>query len=308
MISNNFNLPFYPFYPFHSAGNEENKTVLKRHYYESLYYGVFANVLLGLYQYEDVPKEIKDTIDRCFFFHNFVCAVRTNDFGIVIAPCNPIGKMNYSGQYNEYQVEFLDGTTKTYKYNDKDFVVGTNTTLPCITDSEIAMIYGVNLTEIKLSILNATILSRVLGVFTGTENDVKNALKKWDKLEIGVPFMIELEDNDNDFKLLQFTDNKIVANYYDTFRDTINEFLSVTGFSSIVNPNKKERLIVDEVENNNDFKNTILRNKIENRKDFIKNINEKFGTDYKVEVNTEISEYIDDLKNISKSNDNEDEE
>ena len=105
---------------------------------------------------------------------------------------------------------------------------------------------------------------------------------------------------DTNFKTLSFSTPETISSYYDGLRDILNEFLTVTGLSSLVNPNKKERLISSEISSNDDIKNTLLSNRIQNRKEFIANVNEKFGTDWKVDVDSKIIDTVNGIFDFEK--------
>ena len=100
---------------------------------------------------------------------------------------------------------------------------------------------------------------------------------------------------------MEFTQPTTVDDYYNGLRDVLNEFLTTTGLSSLVNPNKKERLITDEISSNDDIKNTLLSNRVDNRKAFIEGINDKFGTVYKVSVDDNIYKTVNNLVNMVES-------
>ena len=111
----------------------------------------------------------------------------------------------------------------------------------------------------------------------------------------GNPVIVKKRREEDEYKTMEFTSPTKVDDYYNGLRDVLNEFLTTTGLSSLVNPNKKERLITDEISSNDDIKNTLLSNRIDNRVAFIDGINEKFGTNYKVSVDDNILKTINDL-------------
>ena len=81
----------------------------------------------------------------------------------------------------------------------------------------------------------------------------------------------------------------IIKDYYDAFREILNEFMIITGLNSMYSPNKKERLLVDELKQTDNIKSSILSDKYQCRLNFIDLINERYGHDYFVEINVDES-------------------
>lgn len=276
----------------------------------TIWYGVLSNILTGIFDYENVPSQVVRRIEKSFFSSGYVCAYEDKKLGIVVAPCVPKGDLNNWGEYSAYEVLLPDGTSKNVIPDE--CVIGHNYYMPTIADSVLCYQYAEEIAELKISIDNAIVLSRHTAVMeVPNENALSEALTKFNNHTLGVPVMVARKRKEEEYKTLNFTPPNTIDEYYNGLRDILNEFLTTTGLSSLVNPNKKERLIVDEVSSNDDIKNTLLTNRIQNREDFIKGINDKFGTNWTVSVSSNIydtvNNFVDSVNNLSGGIENVDE-
>ena len=184
-----------------------------------------------------------------------------------------------------------DGTEK--QVTKENAVIGYNYNITSVSDSVLAWQYAQCIAELKVSIDNAIILSRKSALLeVPDKNSLNEVLTQFNNHTVGNPVTVALNRPDKKFNTLSFSTPETISSYYDGLRDVLNEFLTVTGLSSLVNPNKKERLITSEISSNDDIKNTLLSNRIQNRKEFIANVNEKFGTDWKVDVDNKIIDTV----------------
>ena len=289
-ISDLNNLMFFLMQP----ENENDKGIDTRFRWLSIWYGVLSNIMMGIFTYEDVPAQLKRRINRSFFTSSYVCAYRDDEVGIAVAPCSPSGNINNWGEYSAYDLILPNGKGKRVKLDD--VVIGYNYDLPTVCDSILCYQFAEQIAELKISIENAIILSRNTAIFeVPTENALNEALTQFNSHRNGNPVIVKKHREEDEFKTMEFTAPTKVDDYYNGLRDVLNEFLTTTGLSSLVNPNKKERLITDEISSNDDIKNTLLSNRIDNTVSFIEEINKKFGTSYKVYVDDNIFKTVNDL-------------
>lgn len=273
--------------------NETDKALLDKFEWLSIYYRTLGNVLLGLFKYDNMTPIQKKRLQLSYFNSMYVGAFML-DGTLTFAPLMPVGNINAWGEYSSYNAVLPDGSQKPLKYDE--VVVGTNLTLPTICDSALTYKFASLLAELKLSITNNIILSRKSAVLeTENPNGVNELMTAFNNHAIGNPVSIQKSRTTNSTSVLSFTNIEDTNSYYDNFRDIINDFLITTGLSSLMNPNKKERLVVAETDSTNDIKNTLLVNRIENRKQFIESVNEKFGTNIECVVNVEVVNEIDNI-------------
>ena len=291
-ITNMNNLLFFMLAP----QNGIDKGITDNLKWTNIWYGVLSNIMSGIFTYDNIPKPLIKRLNTSFFTSSYVGAYEDDKLGIVVAPCTPIGKINNWGEYPSYDLILPSGKTK--RVNIDDVVIGYNYDLPTVCDSVLCYEYAKQIAEIKISIDNAIILSRKTAmVEVPSENATNEVLTKFNNHSVGVPIIVSKSRPEEEFKTLELANPNSIDDYYNGLRDILNEFLTTTGLSSLVNPNKKERLITDEISSNDDIKNTLLSNRITNRELFITSINEKFDTNWKVSVDDNIFKTVNNLVN-----------
>lgn len=273
--------------------NTVEKALQEKQQSLSIYYNVLSNVLMGLFEYDNMSYIHKKQLNSASFNACYIACISVDGTPCIV-PCSPHGQLNTMGEYTKYNALLPDGSTKIISRDNA--VIGYTLYQPLITDSLLVYNYAELISELKLSIKNAIIMSRKQAVIdVPDDNSVNEVLTSFNNHQIGTPVTVKRKRSDVNYNTLSFTEPTTVTDYYNNLRDIINEFLMVTGLSSLVNPNKKERMIVDEVSSTEDIKGTLLFNKIENRRDFIKNCNERYGTEWTVEINRNIDDVIRDV-------------
>lgn len=287
------------FYTF-GATNQLDEARMTKNRAFATYYGMLTNILCGIFSYENISRQHVRRLNKCFLNSTYVGAFEKKDSGVVIAPVLPVGDKNSWDEYSAFEVVLPDGSRVNKKTDD--IVIGTNYDVPTLSDSFMCYDFAESLSELKLSIKNSIILSRKTALIeVPNENALNEALTKFNNHTIGNPVMVNLKRRDEE-KLNCYTlaEPTLITDYYEGVREVINEFLTCTGLSSLVNPNKKERLLVDEISSTDDIKNTLLSNRIENRFAFIDEVNERFGTDWQCSIDSRIYDTVNDLLNVER--------
>lgn len=281
-----FNFDFIDNNLFFPAVNiDEGQGVnIQKSKYIMMLYGALSNVLGNIFDYEDMENIDEIDLKRTFFYAFYVGY--DNEYEKFI-PLVPAGAKNIYNEYTEFNSAIGDIQKKFSVFNKKT-PVGYGRSFFSVSDAFLCYDYARRLAEVLISIDNSVIASRILNIFVGTENQANELKLIFEKLNCGIPTHITADFKDENFKAVQLKEPQSAVYYYDVFRNILNEFLTVSGLSSLVNPSKKERLIVGETENNEDIKSTILFDKYQNRKKFLDTINEQFGHNYKVKFNVNI--------------------
>ena len=129
--------------------------------------------------------------------------------------------------------------------------------------------YAVLLANLDAS-LNVTLInSRVAMVFTGTNKaEIRSAQKMYDDVTEGKPAVFHLKENGNNTSLGEVFFNNVKNNYIGndllvTKQTIINDFCTHVGINNS-NTQKRERLIKDEAESNNQMTKTLSDMWLEN--------------------------------------------
>lgn len=276
------NMLFYP-----RPTNQTDKTLMDKNMWTSIYYRTLSNILMGLFEYDNMTYTLAKRLNYSTFNSTYFGAFLYEN-ELVFAPIIPIGEINAWGEYSNYNAVLPNGKYK--QLNHTEVVIGSNLYMPIICDSALCYAYAKDLAELKISIENAIVLSRKSAVIeSDNSNEVNELLTQFNSHTLGNPVIIKKSRTTGDGnRTLAFGSSVDIEEYYSAFRNIITDFLTVTGLSSLVNPNKKERLIVAESESNEDIKNTLIQNRIDNRQYFIDEVNKKFNTDFKIQFNESV--------------------
>lgn len=275
--------------------NQTDKTLIDKSIWTDIYYRTLSNILMGLFEYENMSYTLTRRLNYSSFNSTYFGSFLL-DNELIFAPLVPQGELNAWGEYSTYDAIMPNGERKLL--NREDVVIGSNFYMPIICDSALCYEYAKDLAELKISIENAIVLSRKSAIIeSDNSNEVDELLTQFNSHTLGNPVIIrKSRTNGNGNRTMAFGDMSDVSEYYEGFRNIITDFLTVTGLSSLVNPNKKERLIVAESEGNADIKNTLIQNRIDNRQYFIDEVNKKFNTDFKIRFNDKVN--VDNFDNL----------
>lgn len=275
--------------------NQTDKTLIDKSIWTDIYYRTLSNILMGLFEYENMSYTLTKRLNYSSFNSTYFGAFKLDD-ELIFTPLIPHGELNAWGEYSSYSAVMPNGENKTL--NREDVVIGSNFYLPVICDSALCYEYAKDLAELKVSIENAIVLSRKTAIIeSDNSNEVDELLTQFNSHTLGNPVIIrKSRANGSGNKAMSFGDMSDTTEYYECFRNIITDFLTVTGLSSLVNPNKKERLIVAESESNEDIKNTLIQNRIDNRQYFLEAVNKKFNTDFTFKFNDKVN--IDNFENL----------
>lgn len=275
--------------------NQTDKTLIDKSIWTDIYYRTLSNILMGLFEYENMSYTLTKRLNYSSFNSTYFGAFKLDD-ELIFTPLIPHGELNAWGEYSSYSAVMPNGENKNL--NREDVVIGSNFYLPIICDSALCYEYAKDLAELKVSIENAIVLSRKTAIIeSDNSNEVDELLTQFNSHTLGNPVIIrKSRANGSGNKAMSFGDMSDTTEYYECFRNIITDFLTVTGLSSLVNPNKKERLIVAESESNEDIKNTLIQNRIDNRQYFLDEVNKKFNTDFTFKFNDKVN--IDNFENL----------
>ena len=258
---------------------------MRHNYYLNLYYGVFSNILSNLFTFKNLDIVLSNDLKKCFFASYYVGAYKDND-KLLFTPLEPCGTPNILGDYREFK-PLLYNKNQTVTINE--IVIGCDKTMRTLSDKIICYIFANKIADVLISIDTAIVDSRINNIFVGSENEIKDMLLSWEKRKIGSPVTVKLPNKDNfDVRAEQLVKPTAVTEFYNSYRDIINEFMITTGLASIVNPNKTERLITGELGAYDVLKTTLYLDKFVQRQKFVKQVNEKYGTNIEVVPNVDI--------------------
>ena len=267
-------------------------------------YDYYKMLALNMFTWENLPETMNSRyIENALFEHGLCLVNNDENLGFISVPCNYGANMNINGESTEVITSGYN-YIKTINYiNNKDCVLIRNNDLAKATRDYIAN-YAERMLEVEMCI-RANINQQKFPWFINATEKTKKSLEIiFDKVENFEPFILankEIGLGDNALEVLTmptpFVADKLNQYKYELEREILT-FLSLNN-----NFEKKERLLTDEINSNNDFISTNAMLMYKNRLQACKEINKKFGLNVKVLPNKEmISKYYQDDEEKEENN------
>ena len=266
-------------------------------------YDYYKMLALNMFTWENLPETMDSRyIENALYEHGLCLVNDDKDLGLISVPCSYGANMNINGESTEVITSGYN-YVKTVKYiNNDNCVLIRNNDLAKPTRDYIAN-YAERMLEVEMCI-RANINQQKFPWFINASEKTKKSLEIiFDKVENFEPFILANREimGENPLEVLTmstpYVADKLNSYKYELEREILS-FLSLNN-----NFEKKERLLTDEVNSNNDFihTNAMLMYKV--RLQACEQINKKFGLNVRVLPNKEmISKYYVDEENEVEEN------
>lgn len=285
---------------------------MERHIIKKHFMKKFEIIALNLFEWENLPPTIEERyIEKALFDKGLVCLVNDENFGEIVVGCSYSQNMNIWGEPTEvittgynyvktFNIENTINTTYTRSINDEINSDGNNileTAIVCqnndlaISTKDILEYYVNKLVEVELSTFTNVYLQKfpfLINTTRDNEMTMKALISKVDKGEPYIMYNKKIADLSNAVDVFNlnvpFVADKLLQYRFETER----EIYTLFGFNN--NFEKKERLLTDEVNSNNDFINCNIDSMFKKRKQFAELMNAKYGWNVQVKKRYEIEE------------------
>ena len=249
------------------------------------YYNQFILLALNMFQWENLPEGIETRhIEKPLIEHGYSFFYNDPDYGYVCLPCTIIG----FNIYNEpTRVQINNQIIHRSMEIDEGVLILNNDLRTGLY--QIIVNYASRLTEIETSI-NTNIFQQkfpfIVECSKDNEYSVRQMLKNIHENEpyILVKKKLDLMDIKIDDLSVPYVADKLLEDR----KKIENELLTLFGLNNVID--KKERLIVDEANANNDYINRNVDLLYKNRKQACDEINKKFGLNINVKRVNNIEE------------------
>ncbi len=276
------------------------RQIIKNHFMKK-----FEIIALNLFSWENLPPTIEERyIEKALFDKGLVCLVDDENFGQIVVGCNYSQNMNIWGEPTEvitsgfnyiksFNIENTLNTTYTRDNDDSEIktaIVCQNNDL-YISTREILEYYVNKLVEVELSTFTNVYLQKfpfLINTTKDNEMTMKTLISKVDKGEPYIMYNKKIADLTTAVDVFNlnvpFVADKLLQYRFETER----EIYTLFGFNN--NFEKKERLLTDEINVNNDFINCNIDSMYKKRKQFAELMNAKYGWNVQVKKRYEIKE------------------
>ena len=294
------------------------RQIIKNHFMKK-----FEIIALNLFSWENLPPTIEERyIEKALFNKGLVCLVDDKNFGQIVVPCSYSQNMNIWGEptevitsgFNYVKTFKIENTLNTnniidINYGEENEIINNEikSAIVCqnndlyISTREILEYYVNKLVEVELSTFTNVYLQKfpfLINTTKDNEMTMKTLISKVDKGEPYIMYNKKIADLTTAVDVFNlnvpFVADKLLQYRFETER----EIYTLFGFNN--NFEKKERLLTDEVNSNNDFINCNIDSMYKKRKQFAELMNAKYGWNVQVKKRYEIKENEECVKEVEK--------
>lgn len=248
-------------------------------------------------------------LEQSLFDNGRACFVKDDEFGFMVLKVNPSDKLNVYNLPTRVMAWSI-GYEKNYDFDDVVYIMNNELQLPT---SQTINLIAYRLYETERTIDTNLIAQKTPILIEGDTKTILTLKNVYMQYSGNTPFIFGNKQFDISNKLnVLKTDAPYLIDKLTIHKHELwNEALTYLGIDN-ANTDKKERLITDEVESNNDLINFYLNCFYKTRKQACELINEKFLKDSDVKISISLNKDIADLLNVNKNDiinyDNSDED
>ena len=271
--------------------SEQRKRILDNNFRLGLIYNKYKMLSLNMFRWEGLPQTIESRhIENSLFNYGLCLIVNDDDLGFISVPCNYGAYMNVNNVPTEV-ITCGFNYIKTFDYIRKDknkCQLILNNDL-AIGNEQYIFDYAQRMFEVE-NCIRVNINQQKFPWFVNTTpNNKKTMETMFEKVMNGEPYILGSKDQIGSVEVLTLNTPYIADKLNQYKYELEREVLSFHGLNN--NFEKKERLLVDEVNSNNDFIDRNVELMYRQRQLACKSLNKKFGWNVRViNLNEEIKD------------------
>lgn len=291
----------YKMLNYQSVAKQMNNRVYTHYYYKLML------IARSLFEWKNLPNGLNEKwIERYLFSEGSCVFYKDPVIGYMVAQIGYTGQLNYYDEpttLRPYATNYLYNNPETDDMleNNVDCVIIRNNA-DCIPTFPTIQLYSADLTNIKRTI-DTNIEAQKTPVIVKCSDKQKQSFKQAIKQKQDNEPVIFADKNldTNDFSVLNTTAPIVFDKLQVQKTNVLNECLTFLGINN-ANTDKRERLVTNEVESNNEMIQVNSDVMLEARKQACKEINEMFGLNISVErrrnLKIDLNEFDDDNDTI----------
>ena len=261
---------------------DDRKRIIENNFRLNLIYNKYKMLSLNMFRWEGLPETIESRhIENSLFNYGLCLIVNDKDMGFLSVPCNYGAYMNVNNVPTEV-ITCGFNYIKTFKYMRED-----KNKCQLILNNDLAIgnenyifDYSQRMFEVE-NCIRVNINQQKFPWFVNTTpNNKKTMETMFQKVLNGEPYILGSKDQIGNVEVLTLNTPYIADKLNEYKYELEREVLSFHGLNN--NFEKKERLLVDEVNSNNDFIDRNVELMYRQRKLACEQINKKFGWNVKV--------------------------
>ena len=262
--------------------SEERKRIIDNNFRLGLIYNKYKMLSLNMFRWEGLPQTIESRhIENSLFNYGLCLIVNDDDLGFISVPCNYGAYMNVNNVPTEV-ITCGFNYIKTFDYIRKDknkCQLILNNDL-AIGNEQYIFDYAQRMFEVE-NCIRVNINQQKFPWFVNTTPNSKKTMEEmFKKVMNGDPYILGSKDQIGSVEVLTLNTPYIADKLNQYKYELEREVLSFHGLNN--NFEKKERLLVDEVNSNNDFIDRNVELMYRQRQLACEEMNKKFGWNVRV--------------------------
>lgn len=246
------------------------------------YYNWLKNIALSEFEWVNLPDSMDERFLELALYQNgraLICEDKKYKTGIINLRATTSGAMNIYENYTRYK-GYSIGYEQNYDADECVYVRNNRTATP--TDLFICM-WAERLAKIEIGIQSNVAIQRFPIIAKTTDAQRMSMENMLEKFEGGIPFIISDKsfDNFNEISVFNNPIPMIAGDLFELKRKTFNDCLTFLGINN-ANNEKANRMIVDEVNANNENIGISCATFYEQRRLACEQANEMYGLNISV--------------------------
>lgn len=267
----------------------------------------FYKIATSIFEWKLPDSMDGEYLEHCLFYKGMAALLKTEDYGYINTKATASGDFNiygrptslncYSYSFNEIR-KVYNGLIEDAEGNTQDplteCILVRNTLLAKPTFASMRL-FALRLTELERTMDTNVKRCKDPYILKGTKEQEMTLRQVFNDIDNNIPAMV-VEKNSIDLRDIDSIklDVKFLGNEFMAYKkEIINEALTVLGINNL--GEKKERLISDETNSNNELINMNLMSYLTPRKQACKEFNEKFGLTGEDAIDVRIRSDLDNI-------------
>lgn len=268
------------YYDLLNLNHYVNEQMLENKLIDFRFFKDIIDVKTSMFSYENIEDIIEpDMVEPIICFNNCLCLYKSPSLGVVL--CKYVtNTLDYNNLPLTYDLYSISGTLVGEGVNKKDIVKVKDNKLdipPFIT----LMAWIEHITKVETTLDANLTVARLPATFVGDKKLITSFNQLIKKAINGEPFTVGTSDLKGKFQQfnidLPIDPEKLIELYKNYFNFTLQS-MGIAG----TNTQKRERLLVGEVQSQNEYTDFIYEELLYNRTKWINEANKKFGTNIKL--------------------------
>lgn len=251
------------------------------------YFTQFFNLSLNIFKWENTGEIESRFIERTLIENGYCFVYSDPDYGLVCMPCTLVG-LNIYNEPTQIQIT-SPLISKTLNASDGVLIYNNYTKtglMPIIIN------YVDRLTEIETTINTNIYLQKTPYIIVADKKTEKSIREVANQITNNEPVIVVKSTIAENLQNLTLNTNFVADKLLELKQKIENEFLTFIGLNNNSQTDKKERMLVDEINVNNDYINRNVDILYNARELACEKINEKFGVNWKVVRQNNMSESL----------------